>query len=1237
MLVKRSIALFVTLSLIAVLWMLPNCAVSDPFGQNRVVVSASMNQYTPRVAVTGSGITANVYVTWTDFQWGSPNADIGFSRSSDAGFTFSPTMRINMGDYATNNSMDISPDIAVDGLNVYITWQDSRTLQPNIFMRKSIDGGSTFGSEVQVTASSTGSDATPRIAVSGSNVYIAWQGKTAEGILASMSTNGGTSFGAPATVCTPANGYMMGRPDIAVDSTYVYVVYDNSNMAWGSPSVYCARSTLGSLSFGAAADVSQSASSMEQFASVDASSDGVFVAWEDYRNDNDLEFTDDTSDDADIYFSKSIDDGVTFSAPARANDDAMLNRNQQYGPSIAVDTTGAAVIAWSDERNVDYDVYFTKYSGTTFSVNGRINEFQAIPADQTQPAVDTGGDNVGFCVWTDSRNAPKAKDIYCAHTIPNTAPATPTLYPPDQMQTTSMKLTWQGNIESDFAAYDIHMSTTAGFTPTGATINKTITNQATTEYTVQGLSPGTRYYFKMVVKDFDGMSSTSNEVYNSTLSVNQRPRWLKEIEDLEFDEDNATQGRMLLNLSSGYYWDDRFNGFDLIFCVNTTSANSASQNIVGKYEKNGTCHYLSFSPKADWVGSEEFWVFMSDVGADGTPSVDDLWNISSHFMVKVNNVNDAPGFEKIYSGALWEEKVVARTLLNLTKVMERGRQNAPFTFTVKCKDPDASDEMIFKWYKIAGDEETALPDPAANTDSPTLAGDFSYTPDNFDGTNIDGLTGRVLFNITAKDKAGAGSYFNLEATIDNGNDQPELLKIIDGTSEIAIPPLTKNHEFTVNEGARLNFSVLAVDLDPKDTVYFYCDKNNMSLVSTTRINGTYNDIPDVHHFLANFTYVPTVDDLMFGEFKGIKISIDDKHTGYDEVFIDLKLVNKNDRPNAPKIVTTATKQNEQWQKDKAISDINDNEDINFTATATDPDMGDIPFLTYAWDFGDGSTGAGRYILHKYASFGNYTVNCTVTDKGGLSNYTSLVLKVMSDDDKDNDRMSDAWEKDHNLDPTLDDSAQDPDGDEYSNYDEFMMKTDPHRQGTGGDDDDEDDTGGFVMPVWVIIIIVIVIVLAIFGIAILFLLRRQNQELEDEDKKMDEYCKKQEEKLAESKKIYGTQVAGAQAQSSIQQTRTIDLNKLTEEEKMFIAIGDGKASVGDLGGKKLEEPQTISAGSGPLFDNSAPKLEFSSESIKLETLSTPKDDDDLVIETVTLGMQDDADLNKNLRKVEPIRK
>ncbi|HHR84767.1 MAG TPA: PKD domain-containing protein [Candidatus Acetothermia bacterium] len=51
---------------------------------------------------------------------------------------------------------------------------------------------------------------------------------------------------------------------------------------------------------------------------------------------------------------------------------------------------------------------------------------------------------------------------------------------------------------------------------------------------------------------------------------------------------------------------------------------------------------------------------------------------------------------------------------------------------------------------------------------------------------------------------------------------------------------------------------------------------------------------------------------------------------------------------------------------------------------------------YAWDFGDGSTGAGETISHTFtaAATSNITVTLTVTDNTGSTDTTSLVVTVM---------------------------------------------------------------------------------------------------------------------------------------------------------------------------------------------------------------------------------------------------
>ena len=63
-----------------------------------------------------------------------------------------------------------------------------------------------------------------------------------------------------------------------------------------------------------------------------------------------------------------------------------------------------------------------------------------------------------------------------------------------------------------------------------------------------------------------------------------------------------------------------------------------------------------------------------------------------------------------------------------------------------------------------------------------------------------------------------------------------------------------------------------------------------------------------------------------------------------------------------------------------------NQDALFDGSAShDPDGG---IVAYAWDFGDGTTGRGMQVHHKYAEAGRYKVTLTVTDNTALANNTT---------------------------------------------------------------------------------------------------------------------------------------------------------------------------------------------------------------------------------------------------------
>jgi PKD repeat protein len=68
-----------------------------------------------------------------------------------------------------------------------------------------------------------------------------------------------------------------------------------------------------------------------------------------------------------------------------------------------------------------------------------------------------------------------------------------------------------------------------------------------------------------------------------------------------------------------------------------------------------------------------------------------------------------------------------------------------------------------------------------------------------------------------------------------------------------------------------------------------------------------------------------------------------------------------------------------------------NKVVSFDAAASSDSDGSIS--TYAWDFGDGSTGSGTIANHTYVSAGTYTVKLTITDNRGATAVKEISLTI----------------------------------------------------------------------------------------------------------------------------------------------------------------------------------------------------------------------------------------------------
>jgi hypothetical protein len=108
-----------------------------------------------------------VYAIWADDTSG--NREVLFTRSEDNGNSFD---KIN--NLSNNTSDSFNQEIAVFGENVYVVWLDQdENNNTNILLKVSVDGGSTFGSTMNIS-SNANQETFPKISAYGGNVYVAW-------------------------------------------------------------------------------------------------------------------------------------------------------------------------------------------------------------------------------------------------------------------------------------------------------------------------------------------------------------------------------------------------------------------------------------------------------------------------------------------------------------------------------------------------------------------------------------------------------------------------------------------------------------------------------------------------------------------------------------------------------------------------------------------------------------------------------------------------------------------------------------------------------------------------------------------------------------------------------------------------------------------------------------------------------------------------------------------------------
>ena len=174
--------------------------------------------------------------------------ELWLTKSTDNGATFSTPVQVT-----SNSIQEDNGSIAVYGSNVYVIYFDAYSTSPyNIYLVKSTNGGSSFGSPIRVNQTLGKTDFGFGIAVNSSgNIFIAHEDTNIDyegNLYVAKSTDGGGSF--TYTLATDSTYRNQDYPKIFIDSNnYIHLLWNDNRVNVSYGSVYYTRSIDGGATY----------------------------------------------------------------------------------------------------------------------------------------------------------------------------------------------------------------------------------------------------------------------------------------------------------------------------------------------------------------------------------------------------------------------------------------------------------------------------------------------------------------------------------------------------------------------------------------------------------------------------------------------------------------------------------------------------------------------------------------------------------------------------------------------------------------------------------------------------------------------------------------------------------------------------------------------------------------------------------------------------------------------------
>jgi hypothetical protein len=327
-----------------------------------------------------------IHVVWYDERDGNP--EIYYKRSTDGGISWGADTRL------TNINCDkYDPTIVVSGSIVHIAWTDSRNGSTNgeIYYKRSEDGGSTWGADTRLTNAPLSSES-PSMAISGPVLHLVWydwrndpMGNGYSDIYYKCSTDGGLTWGPDIRLTSDPHNFYSGFPCVAVSGSVVHVAWEDDRN--GNYDVYYKNSTDGGLTWGAETQLTNDPAGQSD-PCLSVSGSVVHVVWHDNRY---------SYNEYEIFYKRSTDGGITWGTDTRLTNDP----NDSGYPTIA--SSGSYVhVVWEDNRDGNYEIYYKQSidAGLSWGADTRLTN----ASGDSQMAFLALSDSVVHVAWNDKRD-----------------------------------------------------------------------------------------------------------------------------------------------------------------------------------------------------------------------------------------------------------------------------------------------------------------------------------------------------------------------------------------------------------------------------------------------------------------------------------------------------------------------------------------------------------------------------------------------------------------------------------------------------------------------------------------------------------------------------------------------------------------------------------------------------------------------------------------------------------------